>query len=251
MRWLERLLRRDRLERQLDAELRDHIERLVADYVAEGASEAEARRQAALEFGGLDQVKELCRDARGTRWFHDLLQDIRYGYRGLRHNRTFTVVAVLTLALGVGGNAAVFSVVNALILRPLPVPNAGDLVTLVRRQGSITGGAFSYPQIQQLAAQTDLFNGLCGFATDTVNVGSPEALESTPAQFVSGAYYPVLGLAPAAGRLLTAADDEVGASPAAVISDGYWRRRFGRSADAIGHSILVEGVSVPIVGVTP
>jgi predicted permease len=246
-----RLLRRNRLERQLDVELRDHFDRLVADYVADGSSEAEARRRARLDFGGLDQIKELCRDERGTRWLDDIVQDVRYGYRGLLRNRGFIAVAVLTLALGVGANAAVFSVVNALMLRRLPVPNANDLITLERRQGNVTGGAFSYPQIQQLAAQTDLFNGLCAFATDTVNVGPPDALEEISAQFVSGAYYDVLGLAPPAGRLLSAADDDTGASPAAVISDGYWHRRFGGSSDAIGQSILVEGVPVPIVGVTP
>src|SRR5262245_35814737 len=251
MRWLKRVLRRDRLERQLEMELRDHIERLVADYVAEGSNEADARRRAALEFGGLEQVKELCRDARGTRWLDDILQDVRYGYRGLLRNPGFTAVAVLTLALGVGANAAVFSVVNALMLRPLPVPNADDLVTLERRQGNVVGGSFSYPQIQELAAQTDLFNGLCAFATDTVSVGPPGALETTAVQFVSGAYYEVLGLVPEAGRLLTVADDDEGASQAAVISHDYWPRRFGNSAGAIGQSLLVEGVPVPIVGVTP
>src|SRR5262245_44921944 len=137
MRWVGRLLRRDQLERQLDVELRDHFERQVADYIAEGSSDADARRRAALEFGGLDQIKELCRDARGTRWVDDIVQDLRYGYRGLLRNPGFTAVAVLTLALGVGANAAVFSVVNALMLRSLPLPNANELITLERRQGNV------------------------------------------------------------------------------------------------------------------
>ena len=241
MTWWGRLLRRDRLERQLDAELRDHVDRMVADYVAEGMTEADARRRATLEFGGLDQVKELCRDARGTRWFDELVQDVRYGWRGFGRTPGFTAVAVITLAIGIGANAAVFSVINALMLRSLPVRDANELISMQRRQGTITGGHFSYPQVQELAKQNDLFSALCAFATDTVNVGAPEALEPTPVQFVSGGYYDTLGLSPQAGRLLTAADDAEGAGAAAVISDGYWTRRFGRSADAIGRSILIEG----------
>jgi putative ABC transport system permease protein len=250
MTWWGRLLRRDRLERQLDAELRDHVDRMVADYVAEGMTEADARRRATLEFGGLDQVKELCRDARGTRWFDELVQDVRYGWRGFGRTPGFTAVAVLTLAIGIGANAAVFSVINALMLRSLPVRDANELISLQRRQGTVTGGHFSYPQVEELARQRDLFSALCAFATDTVNVGTPDALEATPVQFVSGGYYDTLGLVPQAGRLLTTADDADGAAAAAVISDGYWTRRFGRSADAVGRSILIEGVAVPIVGVT-
>jgi putative ABC transport system permease protein len=251
MTWLGRLMRRDRLERQLDAELRDHVERMVADYRAEGLSEAEARRRTTLEFGGLDQVKEICRDARGTRWFDEIVQDVRYGCRGFKRNPGLATVAVLTLALGIGANTAVFSVINALMLRALPVRDAEELISLKRRQGAITGGHFSYPQVEELARQTDLFRAICAFATDSVNVGAPDALEPTPVQFVSGGYYDTLGLVPQAGRLLTPADDAVGADAAAVISDGYWTRRFGRRGDAIGRSILVEGVPVPIVGVTP
>jgi predicted permease len=249
--WWDRLVHRDRLERQLDAELRDHVERMVADYQADGLSEAEARRRATLEFGGLDQVKEICRDARGTRWFDEIRQDVRYGFRGLQRNRGFALVAVLTLALGIGANTAVFSVINALLLRSLPVRDAEALISLQRRQGTVTGGHFSYPQVEELTKQTDLFRAVCAFATDSVNVGTPDALELTPVQFVSGGYYDTLGLVPQAGRLLTMADDAAGAGVAAVISDGYWTRRFGRSSEAIGRSILVEGVPVPIVGVTP
>jgi hypothetical protein len=186
MTWWRRLVQRDRLERQLDAELRDHVERMVADYLAEGLSEAEARRRATLEFGGLDQVKEICRDARGTRWFDEIWQDVRYGCRGLQRNPGFAIVAVLTLALGIGANTAVFSVINALLLRPLPVSDAEGLISLQRRQGTITGGHFSYPQVEELARQTDLFRAVCAFATDSVNVGMPEALELTPVQFVNG-----------------------------------------------------------------
>jgi putative ABC transport system permease protein len=251
MNWLARLMRRDRVEQQLDAELRDHFERLVSDYRANGLSESDARRHARLEFGGLDQTKELCRDARGTRWLEDLVQDIRYGARGLRRNPGFATVAVLTLALGIGANAAVFSVVNALLLRPLPVRDPGELISLQRQIGNQAGGHFSYPQVRDLAEHDDVFQLLCGFGSDRVDVGHADALESVRAAWVSGRYYETLGLSPQAGRLLIPADAEPGASPAAVISDAYWTRRFARNTQVIGHSILIEGVSVPIVGVSP
>jgi hypothetical protein len=251
MNWLTRLLRHDRLETQLDAELRDHFERLVADFVRDGLHESEARRRARLEFGGFDQVKELCRDARGTRWFEDITQDVRCGWRGLRRNRGFAIVAVLTLALGIGANTAVFGVINALLLRPLPVTDPSGLISLQRRAGTQSGGNFSYPQVLELSKQTDLFKVLCGFGSDRVSIGPAGAMEPAVVAWVSGGYYDTLGLSPQAGRLLTPADDQPGASPATVISDAYWTRRFGRSPGAIGESILIEGVPVPIVGVSP
>jgi putative ABC transport system permease protein len=251
MNWLTRLVQRNRLETQLDAELRDHFERLVLDYVRDGMSEPDARRRARLEFGGLDQVKELCRDARGTRWFEELTQDVRYGWRGLRRNRSFAIVAVLTLALGVGANTAVFGVVNALLLRPLPVPDPAGLISLQRRVGTQAGGSFSYPQVLELSKQRVMFKVLCGFGRDQVSVGPAGAMEPALVAWVSGGYFDTLALSAQTGRLLTPADDEPGASPSAVISDAYWTRRFGRNPGAIGESILIEGVPVPIVGLSP
>jgi len=192
MDWLTRLLRREQLETQLDAELRDHFERLVLDYVHDGLSEPAARRRARLEFGGLDQIKELCRDARGTRWFDELTQDVRYGWRGLHRNRSFAIVAVLTLALGVGANTAVFGVIHALFLRPLPVPDPDGLISLQRRVGPVAGGSFSYPQVLDLSKQRDMFKALCGFGSDQVNVGPAGAMEPALAAWVSAGYHSTL-----------------------------------------------------------
>lgn len=240
-----------RAERELDAELRDHFERLVSEYRAGGLSEPDARRRARLEFGGLDQAKEQCRDVRRTRWLADLAQDARYGARGLQRHPGFAFVAIFTLALGIGASIAVLSVMNALLLRPLPVHEPGELVWLQRQIDGQASGSFSYPQVRALAEHAGIFPFLCGFGSSPVDVGSGDALRSVGAAWVSGRYYDTLGLSPQVGRLLIAADDEPGAAPVVVISDDYWTRRFARDVHVVGQTIAVEGVPVPIVGVSP
>ena len=252
MTWWRRVLKRDQLEHELDAELREHFDRLVVDFIATGHTQQEAKRLARLEFGGLDQVKEACRDERGTRWVDETLQDFRYGLRGFRKTPGFTSVAILTLALGVGANLAIFAVVDALLLRPLPVPKAAELVTISRwLENRSIGESFSYPQITDLANRQDLFASLAGIGTDITYVGPSDALEPTGVAWVSGGYFETLGLVPMAGRLLSKADDAPSASPAAVISYGYWTQRFHQSRDVVGRTLIVEGQQVPIVGITP
>jgi predicted permease len=251
MTWLTRVLQRRRLEDQLDAELREHFNRLVDDYRRAGATDAEAQRRARLEFGGLDQIKEACRDARGTRWLEDTIQDVRYGARAFRKTPGFTAVAIATLALGIGANLTIFSVLDALLLRPLPVPNASRLITLTRWIDNSPSPSFSYPQIQALAYRTDLFASLCGIGTATLFTGPPDALEPVGTAFVSGKYFETLGLAPLAGRLLNAADDQPAAAPVAVISHGFWQRRFAGDPSVVGRTMLLEGQQVSIAGITP
>ena len=251
MTWLQRLFGRDRLERELEAELRDHFDRLVADYKAAGNSDADARRLARLEFGGDDQVKEACRDARGTRWVDESIQDARYAARGFRRNPGFTAVAVVTLALGIGASLAVFTVVDALLLRPLPVPNASELVTFSRWRGASYSESFSYPQIRELADRRDLFASLCGIGTETVHVGPPDDLQPAGVAWVSGGYFETLGISPFVGRVLSAADDERGAAPAVVLSHSFWQRRFGGNRDVVGSTLTIDGQQVPVVGITP
>jgi predicted permease len=251
MTWWRRLISRDRLEDQLDSELRDHFERLVAEYRQHGHADSDARRLARLDFGGLDQVKEACRDVRGTRWIEDAVQDIRHGVRGFLKTPGFTAVAVLTLALGIGANLAIFNVLDALLLRPLPVPNAPRLVTLTRWIENSSSESFSYPQIRALADRPDLFASLCGIGGATLFTGPPDALEPVGAAFVSGKYFETLGLTPFAGRLLSDDDDQPGAAPAVVITHSYWLRRFGGDASVVGRTMILEGQQVPIVGVTP
>lgn len=251
MTWLGRLFNRDRLETQLDVELRDHFDRLVTDFIAQGHSREEARRLARLEFGGLDQVKEACRDERGTRWVEESLQDVRYGLRGFRKNPAFTTVAILTLAIGIGASLAIFNVVDALLMRPLPVPHARELITLSRWIGNSSSDSFSYPQVRDLADRKDLFTSLCAIGTETLYVGGPDDLQPAGTAWIAGAYFETLGLAPFAGRLLTVTDDQPGAPAAVVISHGFWQRRLGGDPGVIGRTLTIEGQPVPIVGITP
>ncbi len=161
MTWWRRLISRRRLETDLDRELRDHLERQVADFVRDGMTESEARRRAALMFGGIEGIKESCRDARGTRWLTDLADDVRYSMRVFAHNPGFVAVAVLSLALGIGANTAIFSIVNSLLLRSLPVRDPGQLAILIH-------GSWTNPIWEQVRERQSLFDGAAGLLVGRV-----------------------------------------------------------------------------------
>ena len=208
MRWLSRLLRRNRVEAQLDAELRDHLDRQVADYVAAGMREPDARRRAALECGGLEQVKELCRDARGTRWIENLLQDFRYGVRLCAKNPSFTIAAVLSLALGVGANTAIFTLLDATILKPLSVEEPNRLIELLTdRGGPHPGNAFSYQSLRYLREHATTMDVIASHQSTFVVAQGGGQPEIGTGQYVTGDYFHVLGVPAARGRTIQVTDD--------------------------------------------
>ena len=238
-------------ETQLNAELRYHFEKLVGDFVAAGIPPEEARRRARLEFGGVEQIKEQCRDVRG-RWLEDLAKDLRYTARMLRRSPGFLAVSVLSLALGIGANTAIFSLINAVMLRSLPVQEPKRLVQITRLTPDGKPGVISYPLFQYFR------DNLKSISTSAVELSSTPAIlldgaeEVVDAEMVSGAHYSLLGLEPAAGRLLDATDDVIApASPAAVIGYRYWQRRFGLNPAAIGKTFTLQNNVFTIVGVTP
>ena len=235
----------------LDDDIRDHLERETADNIDRGMTPDAARAAAHRAFGNVALIKEDTRAVWIPVWVDQVVQDVRYAVRTLRRSAGFSAVVVLTLALGIGLNTGIFGLIDALLLRSLPVRNPQELIALTRIQGNQSGESFSYPQVRFLAEQNDIFLSLCGSSVDTFNVGPPEALESTGGAWVSANYYETLGLVPMVGRLLAPDDDRPGASPAAVITDNYWARKFGRDPGAIGRPLLVEGVPVTIVGVSP
>ena len=248
MSWWGRLIHRRRLESELDAELRDHVDRQAADLMATGLGEAEARRRALAMLGGIDPVKEYCRDARGTRWLHDLAGDLRYGTRLLRQTPILTAVAVLSLALGIGANTAIFSIVNGLLLRALPVHEPERLVVLDR-------GSWTNPIWEALRErQAELFAGAAAFSLDRFDLSRGGQADFVDGVYASGGFFEVLGVPAILGRTLTPADDRRGGGadgPVVVISHGFWQRRFGGAADVIGRPLFLNRLAFTIVGVTP
>jgi predicted permease len=191
------------------------------------------------------------REAWGWMWLERLAQDVRYGLRTLRKNPGFAATAVLSLALGIGANSAIFGMIDALVLRWLPVHKPAELVEVMWNIKGAQQASFSYPVIHALDTHKELFSGVCGFSGNTFVVGSGDALERTPGAWVTGSYYETLGLVPQAGRLLSVEDDRPGAPLVAVISDDYWSRKFNRSPNAVGQSLPIQGQAVTIVGVSP
>jgi predicted permease len=250
VRWI---VRRDRAEQELARELEAFVELSAADKMRDGLSAADAERAARIELGGIEQAKERVRSSRHGAWLDEIGRDVRYGCRVLRKQRGFAAVVIVTLALGIGANTAIFSLIDALLLRWLPVRDPHELVQL----GFAAPGeeepsdSFSYAMVRALADQDAIFAGVAGFSGNTFNIGAPGAITRTRGALVTGEYYETLGLQPHAGRLLMRDDDQPGAPLVAVISHGYWERQFGGSPEAVGQVIVMNGIPVTIVGVSP
>jgi predicted permease len=250
--WLGRLFGRKRLERDLDRELQFHLDASVADHMRAGLSREAAVRRARIEVGGLEQTKEVTRDARGTRWVEDLVADTRYALRGMLRSPAFSAAAVLTLAVGIGANTAVWSIVEALMLRSLPVDRPEELRAL-RRHGNEQGVyRVSYPLFRKMAATMPDSTKLAAMTPITrayATIG--ESPEAVPIQLVSGEWFSLLGVRPALGRLIGADESrDLGGHPVAVISTRFWRARYGADPGIIGKSITVNGTPLTVIGVT-
>ncbi len=252
MTWMRRLLSRNRLERELDAELAFHLDRLVDQFVTAGMSREEARRRALARFGGIEATKEAARDVRGTRWVENTCRDVGYAFRMMRRTKGFAAAALLSLALGIGANAAVFSVIQALLLRPLPVAQPDDLHFLNRTGFAEPNLRFSHPELRRLQAEIHDAAFAAMSSSTRLQLATPNGVELVLGQLATGTWFEVLGVRAAAGRTLTAADDRaLGASPVAVLSDAFWTRQFGRDPGAIGRTVRLNGTSVTIVGILP
>ena len=248
------IFRRKRSEQALDDELRAFVEMSAADKVRDGYSPAEARRLAIIELGGVEQTRERVRTYRHGGGLDDIGRDVRYALRTFARNPGFTVIVVLTLALGIGANTAIFSLIDALMLRTLPVPNPRELLQVAFRPATpadTPGVTFSYAMVRAFDEQRDIFSGVAGFSASSFDVGAPGSISHVPGAMVTGAYYETLGLTPALGRLLSRADDEAGAPLVAVLSYGYWERVFARRPDVLGQILTIKGLPVAIVGVSP
>jgi predicted permease len=233
----------------MDAEMRFHLEMETAENVRRGMNEEEARRAAMRSFGGMDQVKEAYRDLGRFRWVEEFWQDARYGARMLRTQPGFTIVAALTLSLGIGANTAIFSVVNALVLNPLPYPDPKQLVwvTNVFRGDELIGGVmyFTYQD------ESKTLDHLAAYEASTIKVEGGDESDGVNYAKATASVFPTLGVAPLLGRTFTAEEDQPGASPVVVLSYDYWRRRFGGDPSIAGKSFTLGKKSLHVIGVMP
>ena len=252
--WVWAMLRRSRMESEMDAELHFHMEAYAEDLVRGGVAREEARRRARLEFGGVERVKEEGREARGVHFFDVLVHDLRYAARTLRKNPGFTTVAVLTLALSIGANTAIFSVVNAVLFRPLPVNAPHELVNVYN---SSPGEMFehaplSYPDYIDFRDNNKTLAGLLGFAPNFLALERNNESEMITAEAVSSNYFDVLGVKPVLGRTFEAGQDRVaGAYPVVVLSYTAWQRKFNSDPAIEGKTVRINGSLLTVIGVAP
>ena len=254
MTWWQRLWHRGQMEEQLEKELRFHLEQHTADLIARGYDPAEARRQARLTLGGPEQVKEECRDARGTRWLEDLWQDLRYALRTLRQKPGFAAVALATLALGIGSTTVMFTVINGVVLKPLPYREPDRLVKLQEKTDFSTQWgdlwAFTYPNfIDCKSGSRSLDLGAWRYGGGTVS-GSGGA-EYVDSREVSADLFPLLGVTPIQGRAFRPDEDRLGTPPVVIISYGLWQRLYGGNAAVIGMPLIFDARSYTIIGIAP
>jgi putative ABC transport system permease protein len=253
MTWWARLWRQRKMEEQLDKELLFHLDQHTADLIAQGLDPEEARRRARLALGGPEQVKEKCRDARGIRWLEDLLLDIRYGARMLLKSPGFTLVTVITLALSIGANTAIFSTVNAVLLKPLPY-HEPDRLVVVWEDASFMGFPMGTPAPANYAdwsSQNRVFEAMAAIDSRTFNLisdGDPERIE---ANGISYHFFPLLGINPILGSNFLPTDDQPDAPKVTIISYRMWMDRYGADRNIVGHKILLDGQKYTIVGVMP
>jgi putative ABC transport system permease protein len=236
-------MRRSAAENELDDELRFHLERQTDKYVKSGMSEAEALRRARLEFGGLDQVKDECREARGVSLVETLVQDLHYSARTLLHSPAFTACAVLTLALGIGANTAIFSVVNRVLLNPLPYPNPQELLA-ARHNDSL-------PNLEDIQRQTNSFASSGGVNIEPMDfTGSGEPVRVHGA-YVDAGLFATLGVQPMLGRLILGHEDVKGGPRNVVLSYPFWRDFLGSDPHALGRAIRLSDKTYTVIGVMP
>jgi putative ABC transport system permease protein len=249
------LFRRKAVETELDDELRFHFEQQLAKYVNSGLTAREALRRARIDFGGLDQVKEECREARGVHMMETVFQDVRYGLRMLRKSPGFTAVALLTLALGIGANTAIFSVVYGVLLRPLPYQDPSRLIVLRETTPKVGTVDVSYPNFLDWRAQSRAFSKMAAVSSVAFNLAGPgsglDQPENINGAAVSSDFLSMLGVRPMLGRNFDASQDQAGTAPVVLLSYPLWQSHFGGALNVLGRTVALDGRSFTIIGVLP
>jgi predicted permease len=254
--WLQAVLQRPRVESEMDSELRFHLEADTEDLVRNGVSRPEAIRRARIEFGGIEQAKEQCREARGTNLFDSLLQDIRYGLRQLRRNPGFALVAAASVALSVGATAVVFTAIKSVLIDPLPYTRVGELVqvrTEFANSSPSHGDWVLWNDAQEVIRRTRTLESVGVYGNVMFNLAGdastpPEALYGLR---VSASLFRTLGVSPMLGRNIFPEEDQPGHSNEMILSYGLWRRRFNADPGIVGRSVKIDGHDCLVIGVMP
>jgi predicted permease len=245
------LFGRDRGRDELQEELQAHLDMATAEFIRRGLPPDEARRQALLDSGGLTQAAEAVRDQRGVPWIENLVSDVRYAVRSLRHSGAFTAVVVITLALGIGANTAIFSVLRAVLLKPLPHRDGSRLVYL-RQSADGPGRAdlgFSVPEVRDLRTGVRSLAGIAEYSSSSAIDQTDDGSVRINVGLVTGNYFDVMGLAPVLGRLTDPGDDGPAAPPVVVLTHEYWRSRFGGDPGVVGKTVTLNRKPVTVIGV--
>src|ERR1051326_7555107 len=264
--------RSSRQEHDANDELRFHLEKEIEKNIAAGLSPVEARRRALVDFGGVQQTRESLREVHRGRFFEAIAQDSRYAWRMLRKTPGFTIVAVLTLALGIGANTAIFSLIDAIIFRSMPIPDPQSLLVFQweshKGPGNVNyhnfgecdeshhgtkaqGCSLSLPFFKQVQAQTGLFAHVAAYtATRQIDMSGNGPARMVKGEFVTGDYFQTLGVRAHLGRLINAGDDDANSQAVAMLDKSFWPTEFGGSESAIGKTIRLNGIPFTIIGVT-
>ncbi|HWY71821.1 MAG TPA: ABC transporter permease [Terriglobales bacterium] len=243
--------KRDKRDADLEAEIRSHLEMAARERVRDGQSLREAQDAAQREFGNVGLIKEVTHDMWSGASLEAFLQDVRYGLRMLVKSPAFALIAISTLALGIGANTAVFSIVNGVLLNPLPYPHPEQLVTLHESKPNFDNGSISYPNFRDWQKNNHTFSAMAISRITTFILGGHGQPEQIRGVFVSSDFFPLLGIKPLAGRMLRPGEDEVGVVPMALLSESLWREKFGSDPNVVGQGITLDGKSYSIIGVLP
>ena len=250
MSWFSNLLGRKSSENQLDSELRFHLEEQVRANIRQGMDPIEARREAALEFGGIEQIKEECRDQRRGIWLENVFQDLRYGAKALKRSPGFTIVALLTIAVGIGANTAIFSFLDSVVLKPLPYPNPDEIMRVSEVRPDHGWNAVSSLTFLDWVHRGP-FKYLCAFSAEEkvlTGAGNPIPVRCLR---VSAHYFDLFGEKAFLGRTFVDGEDQLGKSQVVVLAYNFWQTRFGGDPAIVGKTVLLGGEPNTVIGVLP
>ncbi len=251
--WWKSLFRKRALEAQLDTELRFHIDKLTNDYISEGMAPEQARRKAVMEFGGREQLKEELRDVYRVRVIESTLANLKSAFRFIRKSPTFSATVILTLALGIGANSAVFSAIDAILLKPLPFPDADQLMRVDQYNPKTRSPLHLVApvRLEDWNSLNSTFQALTGYYAEDVSESTGPLPERITRAWVSPRFFQVWAVIPALGREFAPEEETLNGPAAALISDRFWRRRFNADPNIVGKNLRLDGHLTPIVGVMP